>query len=150
MTSIIKKALQDSVKQAMLSKDKPRLETLRMVMAAIKQREVDERIELNDEQIITLLDKLIKQRRESVKQYTDAGRQELADKESFEIELIQGFLPAQLMEEEIVNIIKQAIDSVGATSAKDMGKVVTAVKPQVIGRADMGLVSSLIKKFLEQ
>jgi hypothetical protein len=136
------------MKAAMRSKDKPRLGVVRLALAAIKQREVDERIELDDAQVLAVLDKMVKQRRDSVKQYEDAGRQELADQESYEIGVLQEYLPAALDDAEIDALIKAAIGSTGAESMKDMGKVMGVVRPQVQGRADMGAVSEKIKQQL--
>lgn len=146
--SALKQQLTDDMKAAMRSKDKPRLGVVRLVLAAIKQREVDERIELDDTQVLAVLDKMVKQRRDSVKQYEDAGRQELADQESYEISVLQEYLPAALSEAEIDALVKAAIESTGAESMKEMGKVMGVLKPQVQGRADMGAVSQRIKSQL--
>lgn len=143
--SALKQRLTDDMKSAMRSKDKPRLGVVRLVLAAIKQREVDERIELDDAQVLAVLDKMVKQRRDSIQQFEAAGRQELADQESFEISVLQDYLPSALSEAEIDALIKQAIESSGAESMKDMGKVMGVLKPQVQGRADMGAVSQKIK-----
>ena len=142
---MLKAQLTDDMKAAMKGGDKARLAVIRLINAAIKQREVDERIELNDEQVLAVLDKMVKQRRDSIKQYTDAGRTDLADVEQAEVEIIQGYLPAALSDEEIAAIIEQAISETGASSMADMGKVMGKVKPQVQGRADMGAVSGLVK-----
>jgi len=142
---VLKTQLTDDMKAAMKGGDKSRLAVIRLINAAIKQREVDERIELNDEQVLAVLDKMVKQRRDSIKQYTDAGRTDLADAEQAEVEIIQGYLPAALSDEEIAAIIEQAISETGASSMSDMGKVMGKVKPQVQGRADMGAVSGLVK-----
>ena len=142
---MLKTQLTDDMKAAMKGGDKSRLAVIRLINAAIKQREVDERIELNDEQVLAVLDKMVKQRRDSIKQYTDAGRTDLADLEQAEVEIIQGYLPAALSDEEIAAIIEQAISETGASSMSDMGKVMGKVKPQVQGRADMGAVSGLVK-----
>jgi len=125
--------------------DKPRLATLRLVSAAIKQREVDERIELDEQSTIALLDKLLKQRRESIAQYEKADRDDLVAQEQSEIEVIQAYLPAQLSDEEITGIIDEAVNQCGAASVKDMGKVMGLVKPKMQGRADMAKVSQSIK-----
>lgn len=138
----------DDIKTAMKSGDKPRLATLRLISAAIKQREVDERAELSEEQVIALLDKALKQRRESITQYAKAGRDDLVAQEEQEAELIQTYLPAQLSDDEITTIINIAISDSGATSVKEMGKVMGLVKPQLQGRADMGSVSKSIKALL--
>ena len=136
------------MKTSMRDKDKPRLSALRLIWAAVKQREVDERITLNDSQILAVLDKMIKQRRDSISQYENAGRQELAAQEAFELELIQGYLPKPLTEPEIEALITEAIVMTGAQSVKDMGKAMGVLKPKLQGRADMGRVSELIKKKL--
>jgi len=146
--SALKQRLTEDMKAAMRSKDKPRLGVVRLVLAAIKQREVDERIDLDDAQVLAVLDKMVKQRRDSVKQFEDAGRQELADQESYEIKVLQEYLPVALDEAELDALIVAAIDSVGAESMKDMGKVMAVLKPQVQGRADMGAVSQKIKQRL--
>ena len=142
---MLKAQLTDDMKAAMKGGDKSRLAVIRLINAAIKQREVDERIELNDEQVLAVLDKMVKQRRDSIKQYTEAGRNDLADVEQAEVEIIQGYLPAALSDDEIAAIIEQAIADTGAASMADMGKVMGKVKPQVQGRADMGAVSGLVK-----
>lgn len=135
----------DDIKIAMKAGDKPRLATLRLISAAIKQREVDEREELDEENIMALLDKMLKQRRESIAQYSKAGRDDLVAQEEQESELIQTYLPAPLTDEEITAIIDSAVSDSGAASVKDMGKVMGLVKPQLQGRADMGSVSKTIK-----
>ena len=142
---MLKAQLTDDMKAAMKGGDKARLAVIRLINAAIKQREVDERIELSDEQVLAVLDKMVKQRRDSIKQYSDAGRTDLAEAEQAEVEIIQGYLPAALSEEEIAAIVEQAIADTGASSMADMGKVMGKVKPQVQGRADMGAVSGLVK-----
>ncbi len=146
--SALKQRLTEDMKAAMRSKDKPRLGVVRLVLAAIKQREVDERIDLDDTQVLAVLDKMVKQRRDSVKQFEDAGRQELADQESYEISVLQEYLPAALDGAELDALIVAAIDNAGAESMKDMGKVMAVLKPQVQGRADMGAVSQQIKSRL--
>ncbi len=129
----------------MRAKEKDRLGTIRLIQAAIKQREVDERIELDDEQVLAVLDKMVKQRRDSITQYRDAGREELAAVEEAELVIIQHYLPEALSEAEIDSLIDEAISSSGAESMKDMGKVMGLLKPKVQGRADMGAVSARIK-----
>lgn len=141
----LKTRLTDDMKAAMKSGAKDRLGVIRLVNAAIKQREVDERIELDDAQVLAVLEKMLKQRKDSVTQYEGAGREDLAAIERFEIGVIQGYLPAQLSSAEIEAIVTKAVADAGAASAKDMGKVVALVKPQVAGRADMGQVSLLVK-----
>jgi uncharacterized protein YqeY len=145
---MLKQQIQDEMKAAMKGGDKPRLGIIRLIMAAIKQREVDERIELDDEQILAVLDKMVKQRRDSIRQYEDAGRQELADQEQYEITVLQEFLPEALSEAEIEAAVAQAISDSGAASMKDMGKVMGKLKPALQGRADMGAVSGMVKKAL--
>lgn len=144
-TSELKQRINDAMKAAMRAKDKPRLGVIRLMQAEFKRIEVDERIELDDTRVLAILDKMTKQRRDSAKQYLDAGRQELADQESFEISVIEEFLPAALSEDELNSIIDQAIADSGAESIRDMGKAMGLIKPQVQGRADMGAVSQLIK-----
>jgi len=140
--------INDDVKVAMKAKDKPRLGVLRLITAAIKQREVDERITLDDDQVLAVLEKMIKQRKDSIDQYEKAGRDELAQQEAFEIGIIQEYLPEQLSDAEIDALIAEAISSSGAASMKDMGKVMGMLKPKLAGRADMGQVSQIIKKQL--
>ncbi len=145
---MLKARIQDDVKAAMKAKDKERLATLRLITAAIKQREVDDRAELSEEQVLAVLEKMIKQRRDSITQYEGAGRQELADKERSEIAIIETYMPEGLSEEEIAALIEQAIGETGAESVRDMGKVMGLLKPKMQGRADMGKVSGLIKQKL--
>ena len=141
----LKERIQEDVKDAMRAKDKPRLATTRLITAAIKQREVDERIELDDTQVLVVLDKMCKQRRESISQFEQAGRDDLAALEKAELQLIQQYLPEQLTETEINELIDAAMQATGASSMKDMGKVMGQLKPKLQGRADMGAVSALIK-----
>lgn len=148
--SALKQRLTDDMKQAMRDRDKPRLGVVRLALAAIKQREVDERIDLDDTQVLAVLDKMVKQRRDSIQQFEAAGRQELADQESFEITVLQDYLPTALSDAEIDELIHQAIESSGAESIKDMGKLMGVLKPQVQGRADMGAVSQKIKARLSR
>ncbi len=143
--STLKETLSTATKDAMKNRDKARLATLRLINAEIKRVEVDERIELDDARILALLDKMTKQRRDSITQYEKAGRPELAEVEQQEIDVIQDFLPEQLSEAEIQQIVTAAVQETGASSMADMGKVMALVKPQVQGRADMGAVSKLVK-----
>jgi uncharacterized protein YqeY len=143
--SELKQRLTDDMKAAMRAKEKERLAVIRLALAAIKQREVDERIELDDTQVLAVLDKMVKQRRDSASQYEEAGRQELADQENFEISLLQEYLPAALSEEELDALIAEAVAATGAGSMKEMGQVMGWLKPKVQGRADMGMVSQRIK-----
>ena len=145
---MLKQQITDAMKAAMKGGDKARLGVVRLMLAAIKQREVDERIELDDSQVLAVLDKMVKQRRDSMQQYGDAGRDDLATVEAAEIEVIQEFLPTALSETEISAIIEAAIAETGAESMRDMGKVMGIVKPQVQGRADVGQVSGLVKQKL--
>ncbi len=141
----IKSQISDDVKAAMRSKDKERLGALRLIQAAFKQKEVDERIELSDEQVIVILDKMAKQHRDSITQFKDANRNDLVEIEQFELDIIDAYLPAKLSDEEINVLIEGAISKSGAESIKDMGKVMGMLKGELQGRADMGKVSGLIK-----
>jgi uncharacterized protein YqeY len=141
----LKDRIQQDVKDAMRAKDKSRLAAIRLITAAIKQREVDERVELDDAQVTTVLDKMAKQRRESISQFEKAGRDDLIAQEVMELEIIQSYLPEQLGEDEINALIDIAMQASGATSIKDMGKVMGELKPKLQGRADMSAVSALIK-----
>ena len=132
----------------MKSGDKPRLAALRLLSAAIKQWEIDERIELNDQQVLTVLDKMVKQRRESIRHYSEAGRHELVEQEENEISVLQVYLPEPLSDAEIGAMLDKAIADSGAQSLADMGKVMGLMKPQVQGRADMGALSQLVKSRL--
>jgi uncharacterized protein YqeY len=148
MTSAIKAQIVDDMKTAMRNQEKERLATIRLMMAAFKQREVDERIELSDEQIMATLNKMIKQRRDSITQFEAGNRQDLAQKEAEEIRVIQTYLPAQLSRTEIEQAVMVAIQESGATSAKDMGKVMGLLKVKLQGKADMTLVSQATKEKL--
>ncbi|MDP2285283.1 MAG: GatB/YqeY domain-containing protein [Pseudohongiella sp.] len=146
--SPIKLKLTDAMKDAMRAKDKARLGAIRLALAEVKKVEVDERIEPDDTRVLSLLEKMIKQRRESIRQYEDAQRHDLADIEKAEILVLQDFMPAALSEQEIDAIISQAISDSGAANPQEMGKVIALVKPQVAGRADMGAISQKIKSRL--
>ncbi len=148
MSQTLKSDLTDAMKAAMRAKEKERLVVIRGVLAAIKQREIDEQIELDDTQVLAVLDKLVKQRKDSAQQFRDADRMDLAEKEEMEMKVLQEFLPAALSAEEIARLIDDAVSSTGAQSMKDMGKVMGLIKPQVQGRADMSQVSALIKQKL--
>lgn len=142
----LKQQITEDMKNAMRSGDKPRLATIRLILAAIKQIEVDERVDdIPDERVLAVLDKMSKQRRESISQFEKAERNDLADQEKAELKIIQEFLPAALDDNEIADMIAAAIKETGASSIKDMGKVMGILKPQMQGRADMGKVSGLIK-----
>lgn len=143
--SELKARLTEAMKQAMRAKEKMRLGTIRMALAAVKQREVDERIELDDAQVLATLDKLVKQRREAEAQYRDAGRDDLADTEAAERDVLSEFLPEPLSDGDLDALIQQSIQSTGAESMRDMGKVMAELKPQVQGRTDMGALSARVK-----
>jgi uncharacterized protein len=140
--------IRDDMKTAMKAGDKVRLGVIRLIMAAIKQREVDERIVLDDTQVLAVLDKMVKQRRDSIAQYGAAGRHDLVDVERFEVEVIQGYLPAALSDAEIAALLESAVSASGASAMADMGKVMAILKPQIQGRADIGAVSALVKRRL--
>lgn len=144
----LKLRVNEDMKTAMRAKEAARLGALRLLLAAIKQKEVDERVELDDAGVIAVIDKMQKQRRDSISQYEAAGRQDLADAEKFEAEVLATYLPAALSEAELAAIVTAAVSESGAASAADMGKVMALVKPRVAGRADMGLVSKLVKSQL--
>lgn len=141
----LKDRITDDVKDAMRARDKPRLATLRLITAAIKQQEVDERIELDDTQLLSLLDKMCKQRRESISQFEKAARDDLIAQEVSELAIIKSYLPEQLGEAEIAALIDETMSATGAASIKDMGKVMGQLKPKLQGRADMAAVSAMIK-----
>jgi uncharacterized protein YqeY len=145
MSSEIQSTIKDEMKLAMKARAKQRLGVIRLIQADFKRIEVDERIELDDARVLAVLDKMIKQRRDSVKQYEDADRQELADQETFEISVISEFLPQALTPEEISEMIEDALDQVEATGMKAMGQVMAILKPKIQGRADIGKISSLLK-----
>lgn len=146
--SDIKTRLTDAMKDAMRAQDKARLGAVRLALSELKRIEVDERIELDDARVLTILDKMLKQRRDSLSQFQAANRQDLVDQEAFEIKVLQEFMPAQLSEAEIITLINSAIVETGAQSVQDMGKVMGKVKPHVQGRADMAMVGQLIKSRL--
>ena len=145
----LKDHIQDDMKTAMRAKDKERIGAIRLILAAVKQREVDERFELNDVQVFGVLEKMIKQRRESLTQYQDAGREDLAARESFEIEMIQSYLPAPLSEADIDILVANAVAVTGAQSVRDMGKVMALIKDQAQSRVDMANISSRVKARLD-
>ena len=141
----LKDKITQDMKDAMKSGDKDRLGVIRLILAALKQKEVDERIVLDDAQVLAILDKMLKQRRESVAQFAQGNRQDLVDKEEAEIKVIQGYMPAQLSEAELDKLVAEAVAESGAASIKDMGKVMGILKPKVAGKADMSAVSTRIK-----
>lgn len=148
--SALKQQLTNAMKDAMRAKDKARLGTVRLALSEIKKIEVDERIDPDDTRIIAVLEKMLKQRRESIKQYEAGNRQDLADIESAEILVLQEFMPQPLSEAQVSAIIAKAMQDTGAKGISDMGKVMAAVRPEVIGRADMGAISQQIKQQLSQ
>ncbi|TNF07938.1 MAG: GatB/YqeY domain-containing protein [Gammaproteobacteria bacterium] len=145
MSDTLKAQITEAMKDAMRAKEKERLGAIRLIQAEIKRIEVDERIEVDDARVLAVLDKMVKQRRDSINQFQDAGRQELADKEQAEIDVIQGFLPEALSESELTAMIDAAIQESGAESMRDMGKVMGLLKPKIQGRADVGAVSGMVK-----
>jgi uncharacterized protein len=141
----LRERITEDMKAAMRAKDTERLSALRLLLAAIKQREVDERIELTDTDVVGVIDKMLKQRRDSISQFEAGNRQDLADKEKFEVQVLSGYMPQGLSLEEIEQAVVEAIASSGAKSPQDMGKVMAVLKPRLAGRADMAKVSSLVK-----
>jgi uncharacterized protein YqeY len=141
----LKLQITEDMKTAMRAKDSARLGAIRLLQAAIKQREVDERIELSDTEVISVIEKMLKQRRDSIAAYESANRTDLADIEKYEVSVLQEYLPQQLTEAEILSILDQVVADTGAAGVKDMGKVMAAIKPLVAGKADMGKISGLIK-----
>ena len=141
----LREKLNEDIKAAMKAREQDRLNALRLMLSAVKQREVDERITLDDAGVVAVVEKMIKQRKDSISQYEKAARQDLADKEKFEIGVIEAYLPHQLGQDEIDAAISDAIQATGAKSPADMGKVMGVVKPKLAGRADMGKVSALVK-----
>ena len=146
----LKSDLTSAMKEAMRAKKKARLGAIRLMLSEIKRVEVDERISVNDQRVLSILDKMVKQRRDSINQYQSAGRQELADIEISEINIIKEFLPTSLTKEEIHAMVSSAITESGAESMKDMGKVMNIIRPKIQGRADAGLVSGLVKNELNK
>jgi uncharacterized protein YqeY len=136
------------MKTAMRAKDSARLSTVRLLLAAMKQKEVDERVELTDADVLAILEKMIKQRRESIAQFEKASRQDLADKEKAEIEVLSAYLPQKMSDAEVAQAVSAAVTEAGASGIKDMGKVMALLKPRLAGRADMGAVSALVKNKL--
>lgn len=141
----IKAKIQDDIKAAMRAKEADRLGTLRLVTAAIKQKEVDERLELDDAAVLAVLEKMIKQRKDSIAQFRAGGRQDLVEKEQSELAILAGYMPEQLSEADVAQEVDAAIAQVGATGAQAMGKVMAVLKPQLAGKADMGMVSRILK-----
>ena len=146
--SALKLKLIDDMKAAMRDKDSARLEVIRMLRAAIQRKEVDDRVELGDDDVLEVIQKQIKQANDSIKQFEQGNRQDLADKEKFELQIMQQYMPEQLSEEELQALVSEALAATGAESLKDMGKVIGMLKPKVQGRADMGQLSQMIKSAL--
>ena len=146
----LKEKLQDDIKAAMRAKEGDKLTTLRLITAAIKQKEVDERIELTDPAVLSILEKMIKQRKDSIAQFQLGGRQDLVDKEQAELAILMAYMPAQMSEAEIAQVIETAVLQANATGLQDMGKVMALIKPLLAGKADMGLVSQMLKTRLAQ
>ena len=146
----LKQRITEDMKTAMRAKDAARLGAIRLLLAAMKQREVDERIELSDADVIAIIEKMNKQRRDSISQYEAAGRQDLADVEKFEMSVLADYMPQQMSEAEVAAAVAEAIAATGAAGPQDMGKVIGALKPKLAGRADMGKVSALIKAQLSK
>ena len=144
----LKEQITEDMKSAMRAKEAERLGTIRLLLAAIKQREVDERITVDDAGIIAIIEKLIKQRKDSIEQFQKAGRTDLVDQESKELGILQAYMPAQLSEAEVQSVIQKVIADLGASGPQDMGKVIGALKAQLAGKADMGMVSRLVKAAL--
>ncbi|MDT0634719.1 GatB/YqeY domain-containing protein [Spectribacter hydrogenoxidans] len=144
----LKEQLSDDMKSALRAKDRERLAVLRMLLSAVRQREIDERIELDDAGVLALIDKMVKQRRDAETQYRDAGRGELADAEAAEVVVLETYLPDALSDQELADMVAAAVTQSGAQSMQDMGKVMGILKPQVQGRADMGAVSAAVKNRL--
>jgi len=141
----LKARITEDMKTALRARDRVRLGAIRLLLAAIKQREVDERIELNDMQVTEAIEKMLKQRRDSISQYQAANRQDLVDVEEFEVKVLQEYLPQALTEDEVNALLEKVVVDTGAAGIKDMGRVMAAIKPLVLGRADMGKISGLIK-----
>lgn len=146
----LKQQITDDMKTAMRAKETARLGAIRLLLAAMKQKEVDERIELGDADVLAIIDKMLKQRRDSVAQYEAAGRQELADVEKFEISVLETYMPQQMSDAEVAAAIEQAVTASGASGMQDMGKVMAILKPQLAGRADIGKVSGQVKAALSK
>ncbi len=141
----LKDRISEDMKAALRAKDTARLSAVRLLLAAIKQREVDERIELTDADVVAVIDKMLKQRRDSIRQYGDAGRQDLVRAEEFEVQVLTSYMPSGLSDAEVEAAVAEVIAATGAKSTQDMGKVMSALKPKLAGRADMAKVSALVK-----
>jgi hypothetical protein len=146
--SELKKRITSDMKSAMKAKDRQALKAVRMILEAIKKKEIDERIELDDAQVMTVIQKMVKQRKDSISQFSDAGRTDLVEIEEAELEIINNYMPEQLSDEEVESVVDKAINDSGANSMKDMGKLMGMLKPRLQGKADMSIVSQLIKSRL--
>jgi uncharacterized protein YqeY len=142
---LLRARITEDMKTAMRAKDAPRLSAIRLLLASLKQREVDERIELTDSDVLAIIEKMLKQRRDSIEQFGKGGRQDLVDKEQFEVGVLEGYMPAAMSVEEVDAAVTEAISGSGAKLVADMGKVMALLKPRLAGRADMGKVSALVK-----
>lgn len=145
---VLKHRINEDMKAALRARESPRLGAIRLLMAAVKQREVDERKELSDDEVVSVIDKMLKQRRDSVVQYQAAGRQDLVEAEQFEISVLQAYMPESLSGDEVRETVVAAVRECGASGPQDMGRVMALLKPRLAGRADMALVSGLVKKVL--
>lgn len=141
----LRERINEDMKTAMKARDSEKLGAIRLLQAALKQKEVDERVEITDDIVLATVDKMLKQRRDSIEQYTAGNRMDLVAREQFEVAVLQAYMPAQLSEAELAAVLDQVITETGATSAKDMGKVMNALRPKVAGRADMGKLSGVVK-----
>ena len=141
----LRERINDDMKTAMKARDSEKLGAIRLLQAALKQKEVDERVDIGDDIVLAIVDKMLKQRKDSIEQYTAGKRMDLVAKEQFEVTVLQAYMPAQLSEVELAAVLDQVIAETGATSAKDMGKVMNALRPRVAGRADMGKLSAVVK-----
>jgi hypothetical protein len=146
--SELKKRITGDMKSAMKAKDRQALKAVRMILEAIKKKEIDERIEIDDAQVMTVIQKMVKQRKDSISQFSDAGRTDLVEIEEAELEIINNYMPEQLSDEEVESVVDRAINDSGANSMKDMGKLMGMLKPRLQGKADMSIVSQLIKSRL--
>jgi uncharacterized protein YqeY len=146
--SVLKHRINEDMKSALRARESARLGAIRLLMAAVKQREVDERKELSDDEVVSVIDKMLKQRRDSISQYQSAGRQDLVDAEQFEVSVLQAYMPESLSADEVRDAVVAAVRETGASGPQDMGRVMALLKPRLAGRADMALVSGLVKKVL--
>jgi uncharacterized protein YqeY len=148
--STLKTRITEDMKAAMRAKNAEQLSAIRLLLAALKQKEIDERVELDDSAVVSIIDKLIKQRKDSIQQYSQAGRTDLADKEAYELQVLQAYLPPRMSEEEVTQAVEACVKELGAQGAGDMGKVMAALKQQLAGKADMGSISMTVKRTLSR